>query len=117
MSDVPDCSRRHPTLRRSFPALKISRVDGLKAKGVIDKGMRPKVGSAVRALEEGVQRVHLVDGRLPHCATARDFYGQGHRHRNCARVIVLLLFRVGRFSGWRGVHGAPVIGRSFSERS
>ena len=57
--------------------LKVNEVDGLKKKGVIDKGMRPKVASAVRALQEGVQRVHLIDGRQPHSLLLEIFTDKG----------------------------------------
>lgn len=57
--------------------LKVAQVDELKKKGVIDKGMRPKVGSAVRALQEGVQRVHFIDGRLPHSLLLEIFTDKG----------------------------------------
>ena len=46
-------------------------------KGIIGKGMRPKVQSAVRALQEGVQRVHFVDGRMPHSLLLEIFTDQG----------------------------------------
>jgi len=58
-------------------SLKVSEVEGLKKKGVIDKGMRPKVQSAVRALEEGVQRVHFIDGRMPHSLLLEIFTDKG----------------------------------------
>jgi len=66
MSDVPGLLASPPDVASLVSTLKISQVDDLRKTGVIDKGMRPKVASAVRALEEGVQRVHLIDGRLPH---------------------------------------------------
>jgi acetylglutamate kinase len=34
--------------------------------GVIDGGMLPKVESALRALEGGTSKAHIIDGRLPH---------------------------------------------------
>jgi len=37
----------------------------VKAK-VIDGGMLPKVESALRALEGGAQKAHIIDGRIPH---------------------------------------------------
>ena len=55
----------------------MSVVEGLKKKGVIDKGMRPKVASAVRALQEGVQRVHFIDGRMPHSLLLEIFTDKG----------------------------------------
>jgi len=57
--------------------LKTSQVEDLKKKGVIDKGMRPKVASAVRALQEGVQRVQFIDGRLAHSLLLEIFTDQG----------------------------------------
>ena len=57
--------------------LKTTQVDDLKKKGVIDKGMRPKVQSAIRALEEGVQRVHFIDGRLSHSLLLEIFTDKG----------------------------------------
>jgi hypothetical protein len=53
------------------------RAEELKRRGVIDKGMRPKVQSAVRALEEGVQRVHFIDGRLAHSLLLEIFTDKG----------------------------------------
>ena len=38
----------------------------LIAEGVITGGMIPKVHSATEALEAGVEKVHLIDGRIPH---------------------------------------------------
>jgi acetylglutamate kinase len=55
----------------------MSQVDDLKKKGIIDKGMRPKVQSAMQALEDGVQRVHLIDGRLAHSLLLEIFTDQG----------------------------------------
>jgi acetylglutamate kinase len=34
--------------------------------GVIDGGMLPKVESALRALEGGTAKAHIIDGRVPH---------------------------------------------------
>jgi len=77
MSDVPGLLANPPDPDSLISTLKISQVDDLKKKGVIDKGMRPKVGSAIRALQEGVQRVHLIDGRLPHSLLLEIFTDQG----------------------------------------
>jgi len=77
MSDVPGLLASPPDVTSLVSTLKISQVDDLRKTGVIDKGMRPKVASAVRALEEGVQRVHLVDGRLPHSLLLEIFTDKG----------------------------------------
>ena len=77
MSDVPGLLSSPPDAGSLISTLKISQVDDLRKSGVIDKGMRPKVASAVRALEEGVQRVHLIDGRLPHSLLLEIFTDKG----------------------------------------
>ena len=46
--------------------LKTGEVGELKKNGVIDKGMIPKVDSAVAAIQSGVEKVSFVDGRVPH---------------------------------------------------
>lgn len=77
MSDVPGLLSDPKNPESLISSLKISQVDDLKKKGVIDKGMRPKVQSAIRALQEGVQRVHFVDGRLPHSLLLEIFTEKG----------------------------------------
>ena len=41
-------------------------VPGLIAEGVITGGMIPKLECAVDAINGGVERVHILDGRIPH---------------------------------------------------
>ncbi len=77
MSDVPGLLADPSDQNSLISTLKISQVEDLKKKGVIDKGMRPKVQSAIRALEEGVQRVHFIDGRLAHSLLLEIFTDHG----------------------------------------
>ena len=77
LSDVPGLLADPKDPASLISTLKTGEVDGLKKKGVIDKGMRPKVASAVRALADGVQRVHFVDGRLPHSLLLEIFTDRG----------------------------------------
>jgi acetylglutamate kinase len=77
MSDVPGLLSDPKDPESLISTLKTNQVEELKKKGVIDKGMRPKVQSAVRALEEGVQRVHFIDGRLPHSLLLEIFTDKG----------------------------------------
>ena len=77
MSDVPGLLGNPQDPESLISTLKIGQVDDLKKKGVIDKGMRPKVQSAIRALQEGVQRVHFIDGRLPHSLLLEIFTDKG----------------------------------------
>jgi acetylglutamate kinase len=77
MSDVPGLLSEPPDVETLISTLRSSQVDELKRRGVIDKGMRPKVQSAIRALEEGVQRVHFIDGRLAHSLLLEIFTDRG----------------------------------------
>jgi acetylglutamate kinase len=77
MSDVPGLLSDPKNPETLISTLKVGEVDGLKKKGVIEKGMRPKVASAVRALQEGVQRVHFIDGRMPHSLLLEIFTDRG----------------------------------------
>ncbi|CAM2941523.1 acetylglutamate kinase [Rariglobus hedericola] len=77
MSDVPGLLSNPSDPESLISTLKISQVDDLKKRGVIDKGMRPKVMSAVRALQEGVQRVHFIDGRQSHSLLMEIFTDSG----------------------------------------
>jgi acetylglutamate kinase len=77
MSDVPGLLAAPPDPESLISTLKVSQIEDLKKSGVIDKGMRPKVASAVRALEEGVQRVHFIDGRLAHSLLLEIFTDKG----------------------------------------
>ena len=44
---------------------------------VIDGGMIPKVESAVRALQQGVGKIHLIGGHIPHCLLLEIFTNAG----------------------------------------
>ena len=77
MNDVPGLLANPPAPDSLISTLKISQVDDLKKKGIIEKGMRPKVASAIHALQEGVQRVHFIDGRLPHSLLLEIFTDKG----------------------------------------
>jgi acetylglutamate kinase len=57
--------------------LRISEVDALKQGRVIDKGMIPKVDSAVAAIKAGVEKVSFVDGRVPHAVLLEIFTDEG----------------------------------------
>lgn len=77
MSDVPGLLRNPQDTNSLIPQLKLVEVDGFKRLGVIDKGMIPKVDSAVAALRAGVEKVSLVDGRVPHAILLEIFTDQG----------------------------------------
>lgn len=77
MSDVPGLLRDPHDPASVIPHLELSEINELKRRGVIDKGMIPKVESAVAAVKSGVDKVSFVDGRLPHAILLEIFTDAG----------------------------------------
>ena len=77
MSDVPGLLRNPKDVTTLIPHLSVHDVSALKDQGIIDKGMIPKVQSAIEALDAGVHRVHFVDGRVPHSLLLEIFTDKG----------------------------------------
>ena len=46
--------------------LDVAGVEGMVADGSIGTGMLPKVEACITALKGGVQKAHIIDGRIPH---------------------------------------------------
>jgi acetylglutamate kinase len=46
-------------------------------KGTISEGMLPKVQSCLAALDGGVQKAHIIDGRMPHAILLEIFTDRG----------------------------------------
>ena len=59
------------------PQIKTGEIGALKKSGVIDKGMIPKVDSAVAAIKSGVEKVSFVDGRVLHAVMLEIFTDKG----------------------------------------
>jgi acetylglutamate kinase len=77
MSDVPGLLHNPKKPDSVMSQLKISQVDGLKQAKIVDKGMIPKVDSAVAAIRSGVEKVSLVDGRVAHAVLLEIFTDEG----------------------------------------
>ena len=62
--------------------LTISEMDIKTAKefienGVVGGGMLPKLNNCIDAIEQGVSRVHILDGRVAHCLLLEFFTEKG----------------------------------------
>ena len=59
----------------------ISRLSATQAKELVEDGfiggMLPKLNSCISAVRNGVKRVHILDGRIPHCLLLEIFTRQG----------------------------------------
>ncbi len=55
----------------------IKEAEELKQKGVISGGMIPKVDSCIEALNKGVRKVTIMDGRIPHSILIETLTDEG----------------------------------------
>jgi acetylglutamate kinase len=77
LSDVPGLMRDASNPETLISSLHVKEVLDLKREGIIDRGMIPKVDSAIEAVQAGVRRVHFVDGRIPHSILLEVFTDKG----------------------------------------
>lgn len=57
--------------------LSASQAEKLIADGFIGGGMLPKLTNCTSAIKNGVNRVHILDGRIPHCLLLEIFTNNG----------------------------------------
>ena len=57
--------------------LEIDEADELINSGFIGGGMLPKLNNCIDAIRNGVSRVHIMDGRMPHCLLLEIFTNKG----------------------------------------
>lgn len=60
-----------------FSTLTRDQVDALKADGTIHGGMVPKVDACLEAVDGGVAKAHIIDGRLEHSMLLELFTSEG----------------------------------------
>lgn len=74
LTDVPGVKDATGAL---IPTLGAARARELIAGGVVAGGMIPKVENALHALEAGVKKVHIIDGRMEHALLLEIFTDRG----------------------------------------
>lgn len=57
--------------------LDLDEANELIKNGYIGGGMLPKLNNCIEAVENGVSRVHIMDGRIPHCLLLEIFTNKG----------------------------------------
>ena len=66
LTDVRGLLRDRSDESTLISQVRVSEVPVLVKEGVISGGMIPKVDCCVEAVRSGVQRTHILDGRIPH---------------------------------------------------
>ena len=57
--------------------LTVEEAEDFVKNGNVGGGMIPKLTNCIDALREGVSRVHILDGRIPHCLLLEIFTNRG----------------------------------------
>lgn len=60
-----------------IPTLTVSRARELIVEGAISRGMIPKIESAARAIEQGLPKIHMINGKTPHGLLLEIFTDRG----------------------------------------
>ena len=66
MTDISGVLRDKDDPSTLIPEIKLSEAEELYKSGVISGGMIPKVDCCITAIKQGVKRVIIMDGRVPH---------------------------------------------------
>jgi acetylglutamate kinase len=77
LSDVPGIMRMPGEKESMIPSVNREMIETLIEDEVIEGGMVPKVKSALSAIEKGVGKVHLIDGRVAHSLLVEIFTNAG----------------------------------------
>lgn len=77
LTDVPGILRNLRDEGTLIKELRRSELDGYIKEGIVSKGMIPKVECCARAVDGGVARAHIIDGRSPHSLLIELFSDAG----------------------------------------
>ena len=77
LTDIEGIYADYPDKNSLCPELTIAGAEEMLRTGAADKGMIPKLESCITALRGGVERAHLIDGRVPHALIVEIFTKAG----------------------------------------
>lgn len=77
LSDVPGIMRDPSDETSVIPTIRTDEIDALIRDKVLSGGMLPKIASCVHALESGINKVHMIDGRVRHTLLLEIFTDSG----------------------------------------
>ncbi len=77
MTDIDGILRNREDPSSLIPLMTVAEAKQLQADGIISGGMIPKVECCVSAIEQGVRKVIILDGRVPHAILMELLTDQG----------------------------------------
>ena len=77
LSDIDGVYKNYEDKDSLVSRLKVQEAKELLETGGIQGGMLPKLQNCIHAIENGVSRVHILDGRIPHCLLLEIFTNNG----------------------------------------
>lgn len=77
LTDIEGVYRDFDDKESLISELTVDDAKELLSGGTIGGGMLPKLNNCIEAIEEGVSRVHIMDGRIPHCLLLEIFTNKG----------------------------------------
>ena len=77
LTDVPGVLRDPSDPDTLIPKITIDEIPGLIEDGIISGGMIPKIETCVKAIEDGVESCHIIDGRKKHSLLLEVFTTEG----------------------------------------
>lgn len=77
LTDVPGVMKDLKNEKSLIRELKISQVNSLLKKGMISGSMTPKIRACEKAVKGGVEKAHIIDGRVKHAILLELFTDEG----------------------------------------
>lgn len=77
LSDIEGVYRNPLDPTTLISELTVSEAERFIAEGNAGGGMLPKLRNCIQAIESGTSRVHILDGRIPHCMLLEIFTNKG----------------------------------------
>ena len=77
LTDVEGLYRNFEDKSSLISEMEVNEAQEFVNSGALGGGMLPKLQNCVDAIKEGVSRVHILDGRIPHCLLLEIFTNEG----------------------------------------
>jgi acetylglutamate kinase len=77
LSDIEGVYKDHTDPSTLISELHVHEAEKLIEEGYVGGGMIPKLQNCIDAIEQGVNRVHILDGRIPHSLLLEIFTNKG----------------------------------------